>query len=77
MTVNVQAGSGNIVTTAPQTLRGDVNLSGKVEIADAVLLVKALIGETELTAQQGKAADSDENNRLTVSDLTRLKQILL
>lgn len=75
VTVNVSAGSGS--TTVPQNLRGDVNLNGKVEIADAVLLVKALIGETKLTAAQGAAADLDENKLLTASDLTQLKRILI
>lgn len=68
-------------TTTPEiiqnTLMGDVNLNGAVDVADVVLLSKFL-GTTEtLSEKQGKAADMDFNFKLNVIDLTLLKRYLL
>ena len=73
ISVNIKAGSGNV---NPTFLRGDVDLNGKVEIADAILLCRALCTSKTLTAAQGKAADMDENSRLDACDLTLLKREL-
>ena len=65
------------VAIETNTLMGDVNQNGSVEIADAVLLAKYLCCEAELTEKQAKAADMDFDFKLTAKDLSRLKQYLL
>lgn len=61
----------------PAVLRGDVNLSGTVEIADAVLLCTALTGRESLNTEQAARGDLNGDGKLNVIDLTLLKQILL
>ena len=62
---------------AEAALRGDVNLDGKVDHDDAVLLLQFLTGAKSLTAAQGAAADLDGNSKINACDLTLLKRILL
>lgn len=59
------------------TLMGDVNLNGSVEIADAVLLTKYLCGTETLNQKQGKAADLNYDRKLTAADLSELKRYLM
>lgn len=64
-------------TTEPVfELVGDVDLNGKVQLADAVLLVKYLIAETTLTEKQAKRGDIDNNGKLNAKDLSRLKYLI-
>ena len=66
-------GGGSIgVATRP----GDVNNDRMVSVADAVLLVKFLLAETE-TLNAPANADLDKNNRLDAVDLTLLKRGLM
>lgn len=57
-------------------LLGDVDLSGGITVADAVLLHRWLIGTAELSAQQGKRADLDSNGTVDVFDAGELKRRL-
>ena len=71
--------SGTTTTAEPALdhLRGDVDLNGSVEIADAVLLTKSLCGTETLNAQQGRAGDLNDDRKLNAVDLTLLKRFLL
>lgn len=69
-----------VTTTAEQLLRpilGDVDLNGKIEIADAVLLAKALTRKADLTEQQAVNGDMNADQALNARDLTLLKRLLL
>lgn len=66
------------VQTPPASFTpGDVNLNGKVESADAVLLAKYLCGTETLSDAQGKCGDMNADLKLTAADLTLLKRILI
>ena len=56
---------------------GDVNLDGSVNTADAVGLLKYLLTESTLTAEQAAQADMDGNGKLNAVDLTLLKRMLM
>lgn len=58
-------------------LIGDVDLNGKVEIADAVCLQQYLLTAAEFQKENFEAADLDGNGNVTATDLTLLKRILL
>lgn len=59
-------------------LYGDVNLDGKVDLTDAILLNKALSGAVQLTANQQFAnADCDANSALDANDSIALLQFLV
>ncbi len=57
--------------------KGDVNLDGKVTVADAVLTQKYLFGQTELTGEQRYAVDVLSDARLNAFDQAVLKRKLL
>lgn len=61
----------------PQTLKGDVDLNGKVELADAVLLIKSLTAQTTLTEAQAAQGDMNDDKKINAIDLTLLKRTLL
>ncbi len=69
--------SGNVNLTAAfqEAVRGDVNADGVCNVADAVMLVKYLLGAGSVTSPEN--ADLDGNGRLNAADLTLLKRILL
>lgn len=58
----------------PEILLGDLDRNGVLTKADAVLLQSFLQGKATLSGEQAEAADCDNDNRLTVSDLTYIKQ---
>lgn len=67
--------SANTTTEPPQTLlRGDVNLSGKVDVSDAVLLARFLAEDkTAIISQQGMTnADADKNGAVENEDIVVL-----
>lgn len=67
---------GGSLTREP--IRGDINGDETVTIADAVLLVKYLLSETDtLCDAWKKTADLDGDETITAADLTILKQIHL
>ncbi|MGN0580172.1 MAG: CotH kinase family protein [Ruminococcus sp.] len=71
--------SSDITVTAvyeeSENLMGDVNLDGKVDAADAVLLQKYILCTAELTAEQGALADVCSDGIVNSLDLAALKQI--
>lgn len=58
-------------------LYGDVNLDGKVDISDAVLLNKAASGMVTLNDQAAKNADCNDNIELGADDAVVLLQFLV
>lgn len=58
-------------------LYGDVNLDGKVDISDAVLLNKAASGMVTLNNQAAKNADCNDNSELGADDAVVLLQFLV
>ena len=59
------------------SLRGDVNLDGSLSVADAVALMKFLLAEDTLTAEQAAQADLNSDRKLNAVDLSLLKQMLI
>lgn len=55
---------------------GDINADGKVDLTDLTELSLALIGDKELTENQQKAADVDDDGAVKLSDLARMRQYL-
>ena len=63
--------------TAPELLAGDANADGAVNVADAVLLQKYLLGKAELTSAQAKNAELCKDGSINGFDLAVLKRMLL
>ncbi len=63
--------------TTPEPLAGDANADGTVNVADAVLLQKYLLGKTDLTTAQAENAELCADSRLDGFDLAWLKRMLL
>ncbi len=64
------------VTPSDSTLKGDVNLSGKIEAADAVLISKFLTDAETLKTQAKKNADVNDDEKINVFDFMIIKKIL-
>ena len=62
---------------AGSILYGDVNLDGRVDITDAVLLNKAVAGAVSLDSTAQKNADCDANNETGANDAILLLQFLV
>ena len=62
---------------ATELLYGDVNLDGRVDITDAVLINKAIAGAVELSVNQRHNSDVYADGELTTSDATTLLQFLV
>ncbi len=60
-----------------ETLRGDINSDGKVNLSDLVLLNKFILATGDLTEKQAKNADLSEDSRIDVFDSVILRRILL
>ena len=69
--------SETTTTTETTFSLGDVNLDGRVNVQDVVLLQKYLIRKETLTAEQAKPADSNSDGVINVIDLSRLKKWIL
>lgn len=63
--------------TTPEPLAGDVNLDGSVNVADAVMLQKYLLGKSALTPAQAENAELCGDDCLDGFDLAALKRMLL
>lgn len=63
-----------IVLASAGSIIGDVNLDGSVTAADARELLKFLLTEKTLTAEQAAQADINGDNKLNAIDLTLLKR---
>ena len=59
------------------TLYGDINLDGRVDITDAVLLNKKAAGQVDLNAQATANADCMFNGEINGDDATTLLQFLV
>jgi hypothetical protein len=73
--VSGEEGQCNGVPEELPFLRGDINLNGRVDIADPVALLSYLFGEGALPCCHD-AADGDDNGKLTVADPIVLLQTL-
>ena len=61
----------------PASLYGDVNLDGRVDIIDAVMLNKAAANTVQLSEQQRSNADCDANNEVDSNDAVVLLKFLV
>lgn len=75
------ANNGEIKPSEPKTdtelLMGDINNDGGLGVADAVIFGKWLLGEGEMTVEQGKRADIYADGILDVFDYTALKKHII
>lgn len=62
--------------STPSVKRGDIDCNGTIDVSDITELSLALIGDTELTNDQKKAADVDGDGEITLADLATLRQYL-
>lgn len=74
-TTTTQSSSNN--GDVEPTLYGDINVDGRVDITDAVLLNKAVAGQVKLSDQAAANADCCKNNELNVDDSTTLLKFLV
>ncbi|MGN1224109.1 MAG: endo-1,4-beta-xylanase, partial [Ruminococcus sp.] len=56
-------------TTDPDIILGDIDLDGSVRLNDLVHLQKYLIRKETLNAEQGKAADMNQDDQINVVDI--------
>ena len=75
--VDADSNSVQITVTVYPVMEGDINLDGKVTIADAVLLQKWLLAVPNTVLPDWKAGDMNGDGRLNVVDLTLLKRSLI
>lgn len=59
------------------SLIGDVNVDGKVDVADLVLLHNYLMGKTPLTAEQSANAELCIDGTVNTFDLVKLRKLLI
>ena len=81
-TDNSGAGSGTTTTATgtdvpKNTLYGDLNLDGKVNLTDAVMLNKAVIGTITLKGQAAINANTFSDDKIDSNDATALLQFLV
>lgn len=57
-------------------LKGDINNDGLVNQKDAKLLQRAALGTIKLKADELEAADVNNDNKITVEDVIKLREIL-
>lgn len=75
-------GSGTTTTATgtgvpKETLYGDLNLDGKVDLADAVMLNKTVIGTVTLKGQAAINANTFSDDKIDANDATTLLQFLV
>lgn len=56
---------------------GDVNLSGALDLQDAIAIAKYMIGALELTAEQLAAGDTDGDNKVGLQDAIYVAKALM
>ena len=63
----------------PKLLRGDVDLSGKVDVSDAVILARYLVGDDSFAiTDQGLAnADADGSGKLDTEDVNSIVRLIV
>ena len=67
----------NDAEVSQAVLLGDVTLDGKVDVADAVLLLQYLAGNVTLSAKQLRAADVNSDGAVDVSDVVLIMQMCM
>ena len=84
VTLGTNGMNGNVVNytvavtaAQAQALRGDVNLDGTVNKADAVMLQQYLLTTGTLSSEQAAQADLNGDDRLNAVDLSLLKRLLI
>ena len=63
--------------TEPQPIPGDVNGSGAVDVADAVIVMRASMGLIELTEQQFAAGDINGDGQINITDAVTLLRMAM
>ena len=76
-TTTTPAVTTTIVTTVTETVNGDVNGDGTMDLTDLILLQKYLVRKGTLTAEQSSRADLNVDHVLNVVDAMLLRQLLL
>ena len=78
-TTETTVSSGTTTTTAAvqSILYGDVNVDGRVDITDAVLLNKAVAGAVALDDTAKRNADCDGSNEVGANDAVVLLKFLV
>ncbi len=62
-----------IASVIPESVKGDINSDGKVNISDAVILQKYLLCTADLSESQYKTADMDDSGYVNAFDLCILR----
>ncbi|MBP1592972.1 MAG: dockerin type I repeat-containing protein [Oscillospiraceae bacterium] len=65
-----------VVAPPLESVTGDLNGDGIIDVSDLTMLSLALLGDNELSDSQKKNADVDSDSEITVADLARLRQYL-
>lgn len=65
------------VATGSEYQLGDVNLDGKITIADSTMILKANVDLITLTDEQKKLADFDQNGFVNVIDATEIQRAIV
>lgn len=63
--------------TEPQFIPGDVNGSGAVDVADAVIVMRASMGLIELTEQEFAAGDINGDGQINITDAVTLLRMAM
>jgi hypothetical protein len=66
-----------LFVVGPENHAGDMDGDGQTNIADAILLLRALVGRSPLTAGQRTVADLDVNSKLDIRDVIHLLHLLI
>ena len=56
---------------------GDVNMDGRIDILDATLIQKYVVGIVELSAEQKHLADYNNDGDITVIDATEIQKFIV
>ena len=74
---NTPATTTAVTTSRPSKLiYGDVNLDGEVDLTDLSVLSLHLLGESKLTGDALKTADTEYDSKIDVADMSKLKQFV-
>jgi hypothetical protein len=65
------------VTVEDSLSCGDVDLNTHVEVADAVMALRAVVGLTTLTADQKRVADTNHDGQVTAGDVVKILRIVI
>ena len=65
-------GTPDAVVTYTIIVIGDINANGRVDVGDASLITKLLVGYTQFSELEQAAADTNNNGRIDVGDAARI-----